>query len=105
MSEAAALSLLALTGVPEVRPGDDLAQIILDALAACEAELRADDVVILAQKIVSKAEGRMVDLATVMPSPRAIVLAKQADKDPRVVELLLGESTEIVRVRPGVIIV
>jgi len=105
MSSAAELSLRALAGVPKVRQGDDLAAIILAALSASAAALAPGDVVVLAQKIVSKSEGRMVDLRTVEPSRRAIELAAASDKDPRVVELVLSESSEVLRVRPGVIIV
>lgn len=104
-SQTASLSLTALAGVPTVRPGDDLARIILDALAYSGLSLQTGDVVVLAQKIVSKAEGRTVELSAVTPSARAIDIAAQSDKDPRVVELILAESTEILRVRPGAVIV
>jgi coenzyme F420-0:L-glutamate ligase/coenzyme F420-1:gamma-L-glutamate ligase len=99
------LTLLPLRGMPLVQAGDDLPGIIGRALATSAASLRARDVVIIAQKIVSKAEGRMVDLKTVAPSQRAIELAQATHKDPRVVELILGESTEVLRHRPGAIIV
>lgn len=105
MTVAAELSLSALAGVPKVKEGDDLASIILGALAASSLTLQPGDVIVLAQKIVSKSEGRLVDLGTVAPSARAMELARAADKDPRVVELILSESTEVLRVRPGVIIV
>jgi coenzyme F420-0:L-glutamate ligase/coenzyme F420-1:gamma-L-glutamate ligase len=99
------LTLTPLRGVPLVQPGDDLASIVVQALAASHETLQLRDVLVLAQKIVSKAEGRLVDLKTVTPSPRAIELANATAKDPRVVELILGESTEVVRQRPGAIIV
>lgn len=99
------LELIALEGIPRVQPGDDLAVLIADALSAHGLGLRADDVVVVAQKIVSKAENRYCRLADVEPGPRAIELAQQADKDPRLVELILRESREVLRVRPGVIIV
>ncbi|MBC8508432.1 MAG: coenzyme F420-0:L-glutamate ligase [Chloroflexi bacterium] len=99
------LTLTPLAEVPHVQSGDDLAAIILDALDATRITLHEGDILVLAQKIVSKSEGRMVDLATVRPSPRAIDLAKQAQKDPRVVELILAESADIVRTRPGLIVV
>ena len=88
-----------------VQAGDDLAQLIGDALDSAELTLRTGDVLVLAQKIVSKAEGRQVALADVTPSPAAFELAARADKDPRLVELMLSESSEIMRVRRGVIIV
>jgi coenzyme F420-0:L-glutamate ligase/coenzyme F420-1:gamma-L-glutamate ligase len=102
---AAELTLRALDGVPMVKAGDDLAAIILDALSASGQSLRDGDVVVLAQKIVSKAEGRMVELSGIAPSAKAIEIAAQSDKDPRVVELILQESDEILRVRPGAVIV
>jgi len=101
----ARLSLVALPDLPRVTEGDDLARLILEALARVPMPLATGDIVALAQKIVSKAEGRSVALADVTPSDRARELAQIADKDPRVVELMLGESTEVVRARPGVIIV
>ena len=99
------LTLTPLRGVPLIAPGDDLADVIVRALTATKMTLQPRDVLILAQKIVSKAEGRSVALSTVTPSPRAIELAKATQKDPRVVELILSESTEVIRRRPGAIIV
>jgi coenzyme F420-0:L-glutamate ligase / coenzyme F420-1:gamma-L-glutamate ligase len=99
------LELTALDGVPEVAPGADLATIVLDALRATGLALEAGDALVLAQKIVSKAEGRYVDLATVVPSARAHELAARCGKDPRVIECVLGESTEVMRCVPGVIVV
>jgi len=99
-----ALSFCRIPGVPEVGPGADLSAIIIDALRGA-GELPDDgDVVAVAQKIVSKAEGRIVRLATVEPRPEAIDIANRAHKDPRVVELILRESRTVVRVVPGVII-
>ena len=98
------LELLAVPGLPLVKPGDDLARLIGDKLTG-ELALRPGDVVVLAQKIVSKAEGRMVDLATVKPSQRAVELAAEVLKDPRLVELILSEATRVVRSRPNVLIV
>jgi coenzyme F420-0:L-glutamate ligase/coenzyme F420-1:gamma-L-glutamate ligase len=103
--DPARLSLVALGGIPLVRPGDDLAALILSALEATGERLIDGDVLVLAQKIVSKAEGRIVDLATVTPSAEARRLADVVDKDPRLVELILAESTEVVRYRKGVLIV
>ena len=100
-----ALTIHPLPGVPLVAPGDDLAAMVLDAIAASGLSCTDGDVIVLAQKIVSKAEGRLVRLDTVIPSPRARDLAQQCRKDPRLVELILSESTEVMRVRPGVLIV
>jgi coenzyme F420-0:L-glutamate ligase/coenzyme F420-1:gamma-L-glutamate ligase len=99
------LTLTPLLDIPLIRPGDNLADIILTALCATNIELADGDVLVLAQKIVSKAEGRLVDLATVHPSEQAIDLAARAEKDPRFVELILCESNEVLRVRPGTIVV
>ena len=99
------LCLRPLAGIPLVRAGDDLASIVVAGLDACGERLQPCDVVVLAQKIVSKAEGRAVDLHTVVPSPRARELARAVDKDPRLVELILSESSEVLRHRPGVLIV
>jgi coenzyme F420-0:L-glutamate ligase/coenzyme F420-1:gamma-L-glutamate ligase len=90
---------------PLVQPGDDLAGFILQALAENELALAPGDVLVVAQKVVSKAEDCYVSLADIEPSARAVELAAQADKDPRLVELILRESREVLRVRPGVIIV
>jgi coenzyme F420-0:L-glutamate ligase / coenzyme F420-1:gamma-L-glutamate ligase len=97
--------LIALDGVPLVREGDDLGEIILTVLARSGETLLSGDMVVLAQKIVSKAQGRYVELASVTPSTRALELAKVVDKDPRVIELILGESSEVLRVRRDVIVV
>ncbi|MCC7483990.1 MAG: coenzyme F420-0:L-glutamate ligase [Burkholderiales bacterium] len=99
------LTLTALPGMPEVEPGADLAGLLLDAVARAGRSLVDGDVLVIAQKIVSKAEGRLVPLADVAPSPRAQALAREADKDPRLVELMLRESREVLRVKPGVLIV
>ena len=101
----ARLELIPLEGFPLVHPGDDLAQLIIEGLNDNDLALQADDVLVIAQKIVSKAEGRYVRLADVTASAAALSLAEQADKDPRQVELILRESNEVIRVRPGVIIV
>ena len=102
---SARLELIPLLGMPAVEPGDDLAALICAALVANDLQLQSGDVLVVAQKIVSKAENRYVRLADVVASPRALDLAAQADKDPRQVELILRESTAVLRVRPGVIIV
>ena len=101
----ARLELIPLEGFPLVQPGDDLAQLIIASLYDNGLTLEEGDVLVIAQKIVSKAEGRYVRLADVSAGPEALALAAQADKDPRQVELILRESTAVIRVRPGVIIV
>jgi len=105
MTRTAAVELLAVPGLPMIKPGDDLAAFICDGLVRGGLQPRANDVVVIAQKIVSKAEGRSVELATVKPSARAIALAKEIQKDPRLVELILSESVRVVRSRPNVLIV
>jgi len=99
------LRLIALPGIPEVQPGADLAGILLRAVAQAGCAIEPDDVVVVAQKIVSKAEGRRVRLADVKPTQRALELAARVDKDPRLVELMLRESREVLRAKPGVLIV
>ncbi|HEY1981499.1 MAG TPA: coenzyme F420-0:L-glutamate ligase [Xanthobacteraceae bacterium] len=102
---SAQVRLTALSGVPLVRRGDDLISIILAALAASGETLCDGDVLVLAQKIVSKAQGRLVDLNTVVPSAEAERLAREVNKSARLVELILRESTEVVRHRRDVLVV
>ncbi|MEQ8859878.1 MAG: coenzyme F420-0:L-glutamate ligase [Pseudomonadales bacterium] len=99
------LSVQPLGGMPMVRSGDDLPALIAAALDAARLTLVDGDLICVAQKIVSKAEGRLVALASVDPSEAAIALARETDKDPRLVQLVLDESTEVVRKKPGVLIV
>src|SRR5262249_13741269 len=99
------LSLRAVPGLPLIKPGDDLGAIIAAALTRAELALADGDVVVVAQKVVSKAQGRYVDLATVVPSPRATEIALAVHKDPRLVEVILSESTDVLRQAPGVLIV
>ncbi len=99
------LVLTPLQGVPLIRQGDDLADIIAAALAACKISLMNDDILVVGQKIVSKAEGRMMDLADVTPGEQAQRLAAEVGKDARLVELMLRESKAVLRTRPGTIIV
>jgi len=99
------LTLTALDGVPTIRADHDLAAVIAAAIERSGIELRDNDILILAQKIVSKAEGRAVSLSTVTPSARARELAAQSNKDPRLVELILRESAEVLRCRPGILVV
>jgi coenzyme F420-0:L-glutamate ligase/coenzyme F420-1:gamma-L-glutamate ligase len=102
---AAKLTLTALTGIKLVEPGDDLGAIAVAAFAANRIVPEPGDVLVVAQKIASKAEGRYVDVTTVEPSERAIALAAEVDKDPRFVEVVLSESKRVVRHRPGLLIV
>ena len=99
------LTLTPLSGIPLIRHGDNLADIVLSTLQQNRITLRDNDVLVLAQKIVSKAEGRAVNLVDVTPSAEAIQLALRTEKDPRLVELILAESNEVLRTRPGTIIV
>jgi coenzyme F420-0:L-glutamate ligase / coenzyme F420-1:gamma-L-glutamate ligase len=99
------ISLVPLEGIPEIRPGDDLATMIAAALAAGGIGLTDDDVLVVTQKVVSKAEGRVVDLSTVEPRPEAREWADRWDKDPRQVELVLRESAEVVRKAEGGLII
>lgn len=99
------LTLTSLPHIPLIRQGDNLADIVVGALEKSGLALQENDGLVFAQKIVSKAEGRAVNLASVTPSPRALELAAQTQKDARVVELILQESKEILRTRPGTIIV
>ena len=99
------ISIEALPGIPEIKKGDDLVALIAEALARRGRAPGDGDVFVIAQKIVSKAEGRQVELADINPSDEAIALARETDKDPRLVELILGESEEVVRQRQGVLIV
>jgi len=99
------LEILPLPGLPLIKGGDDLASLIAGALEASGIVPRIGDVLVVAQKIVSKAEGRLVNLATVEPSERALAVAAEVDKDPRLVEVILSESVRVVRVRRGLLIV
>ncbi len=99
------LVLTSLENIPLIRQDDNLADIVLKSLQDTGLELQDNDILVLAQKIVSKAEGRKVNLAAVSPSARAIELAQQTEKDPRVVDLILQESNEVLRTRVGTIIV
>lgn len=105
MNPAPRLELLAVPGLPRVRAGDDLAALIVAAARAGGLTLRDGDVVVCAQKVVSKAEGRAVDLAGVTVSARAHEVAARVGKDARLVELILAESTRIVREARDVLIV
>jgi len=99
------LQIFPIPGIPEIREGDDLAACIIAAAAESNYSLQSGDVVVLAQKIVSKAEGRRVRLDSVTPTARAMNIAAVCGKDPRLVELVLSESDEVVRCAPDVLIV
>src|SRR4029453_13255943 len=98
------ITLTPVPDIPLVRPGDDLAALLI---AACERNALAPadgDILVMAQKIVSQAEGRYVALAKIRPSPRPAALATEVEKDPRLVELILAESRRVVRQSPGILI-
>ena len=99
------LTFTALPDIPLIQPGDDLVAITLAGLSSAGETLRDGDVIVVGQKIISKAEGRFVDLGQIHPSPDADALAEETGKDPRLVELILRESVEILRKRDGLIIV
>jgi coenzyme F420-0:L-glutamate ligase / coenzyme F420-1:gamma-L-glutamate ligase len=99
------LEVIALKGLPLIKAGDDLVELIASSLKLNGVEPRAQDVLVVAQKIVSKAEGRMIDLASIEPSAKARTLAAEVDKDPRLVEIILSESVRVVRARRNVLIV
>jgi coenzyme F420-0:L-glutamate ligase/coenzyme F420-1:gamma-L-glutamate ligase len=99
------LTLTPLIGVPFIRRDDNLADMLIKSLSDSNIIAQDDDILVIAQKIVSKTEGRAVNLNTVNPSQRAQELAVETNKDPRLVELILQESNEVLRTRPGVIIV
>ena len=99
------ITLSAIEGIPIVNQGDDLARLIAGGIEKTGLQLRAGDIVVVCQKVVSKAEGRVVDLKTIVPSEFANILAKRWEKDPRAVELVLRQTNRIVRNDRGVIIV
>ena len=99
------LVLTPLQHIPLIRHGDDLADIIVSTLQESQVALADNDILVIAQKIVSKSEGRAVNLATITPSQRAMELAERTEKDARLVELILQESREVLRTRLGTIIV
>jgi coenzyme F420-0:L-glutamate ligase/coenzyme F420-1:gamma-L-glutamate ligase len=98
------LEIVPVASIPEITPGMDLGECLADAIHASELELVENDIVAVTQKIVSKAEGRIVHLAMVEPSPESLAIGRRMSKDPRLVELILQESRRIVRMRGEVII-
>jgi coenzyme F420-0:L-glutamate ligase / coenzyme F420-1:gamma-L-glutamate ligase len=105
-TEPGRVEVIALAGLPEVRPGDDLARLVGDALEATPGVLPLEpgDVLVVTQKVVSKAEGAVVDLRTVDPRPEAVAWAAAWDRDPRQIEVVLRETRRIVRMERGVLI-
>jgi coenzyme F420-0:L-glutamate ligase/coenzyme F420-1:gamma-L-glutamate ligase len=99
------IEIMAIPGLPDFAPGDNLARALIDAARNADLALAAGDVIVVAQKVVSKCAGAYVDLSTVEPGARALHLAEQTGKDPRLVEVVLGQSDEVLRARPGLIIV
>ena len=91
------ISLIPINGIPEVRGNDNIPELIYAALAEQSLTLREGDILVLAQKIVSKAEGRIVDLKKVEPSPFAMTLSKEISKDPRMIEVILSETKKIIK--------
>ena len=98
------ITITALSGIPLVKPGDNIVELILESLRISKMTLLEDDILVVAQKIVSKSEGRYVKIADVVPSLEAKLLAESSGKDPRLVELIQKESKKIVRHRKGVIV-
>jgi len=97
--------IIGVPGMPETAPGDDVAAQLVEAARRAGTPLAAGDIVVVSQKIVSKAEGRIVRMSDVAVSPRAAALAGEIGRDPRLVELILRESRRVVRQAPGVLIV
>jgi coenzyme F420-0:L-glutamate ligase/coenzyme F420-1:gamma-L-glutamate ligase len=104
VARAVKCEFIPIHGMPEVRPNDDLVGLILEALARDAESLRPGDVLVIAQKVVSKSEGRVVRLADVRPGERARRMAEESGKDPRQLEVVLGETKEILRWERGVLI-
>ena len=104
--EPSRLEVLALEGIPEIGPGDNLAALVVAALHATPRALpaRDDDVLVVTQKVVSKAEGAVVDLTTIEPRPEVVEFAQRWDRDPRQVELVLREAKRVVRMANGLVI-
>jgi coenzyme F420-0:L-glutamate ligase / coenzyme F420-1:gamma-L-glutamate ligase len=102
---ARSLTLTALAGLPLIKTGDDLAALLIAALQRMRIVPQNKDIIVIAQKVVSKAEGRFVDLKNIVPSPHAIALAQEVNKDARLVEVILSESDEIIRKQRDVLIV
>jgi coenzyme F420-0:L-glutamate ligase/coenzyme F420-1:gamma-L-glutamate ligase len=104
LPSAVPIELLPVAGLPEIRKGDDLARVIVDSARQSQLVFQNGDILVIAQKIISKAEGRLVRLSTLKPSSRALPLAAKLKKDPRFVEVILRESRRIVRSDPVLIV-
>src|ERR1700722_7847064 len=102
------IQLIPISHIPEIRPGDDLPRLVLAAAKKSKLSFQQNDILVLAQKIISKSENRLIDLTTITPSQRAIDLAAKSDKDarkdPRLVEVILRESRRVVRDHPVLIV-
>jgi coenzyme F420-0:L-glutamate ligase/coenzyme F420-1:gamma-L-glutamate ligase len=97
--------LIGVEALPEIRPGDDLARLLVEASDRQGTPLRAGDLLVVCQKIISKAEGRLVRLDEVVPSPRAVEMAVELAKDPRFVEIILRETRQVIRMEKGILVV
>ncbi|MFQ5829053.1 MAG: coenzyme F420-0:L-glutamate ligase [Candidatus Methylomirabilia bacterium] len=102
---ASRYEVIGLEGLPEIRQGDDLGSLVVEAATRQGTPIQDGDCVVVSQKILSKAEGRVVQLATVTPSPAAVTMARELGRDPRLIELILRESKRVVRMDKGVLIV
>jgi len=99
------VTILGLEGFPLVKPGDDITQLILNTADALSIEISSGDVIVVSHKILSKSEGRIVELANVKPSARAVRIARKTSKDARLVQAVLNESRRIVKASPGILLV
>src|SRR5260370_6985404 len=98
------IELMSVAGLPEIREGNDLARLIVGAARNASVAFHNGDILVIAQKVISKAEGRLVRLSTIEPSPHASQLAAKGRRDPRLVEIILRESRRIVREHPVLIV-
>jgi coenzyme F420-0:L-glutamate ligase/coenzyme F420-1:gamma-L-glutamate ligase len=98
------ISLIPIPGIPQIHPGDDLPALLLQAIDAAHIGIENGDVLVICQKVVSKAEGAVIDLKTIEPSPFSEQIASLWEKDPRMMEVVLRESSRIVRMKNGVVI-
>src|SRR4051812_297629 len=107
MPSTSSISILPIPEMPLIQPGDDLAGVMIACLTKAGESFQTEDVLVVAQKVVSKSEGRLVDVSTVTPSARALELHAECDMDPRLIEIILRESRSVVRIRktPGILVV